>query len=190
MAESAGPGVSEPRKKLCRGWRRGPRVCTRRPPAGCIASLGPQYCAPQEKGGNQGCHAGKGKVDWLGPGCVCVWRGGGRSGLSWPGQGHGAGERGGLESGRPQRADLAAPELGPRNWELGALAGAASFGTDQEVRRIGARRLGIKPWTSAARPGLLLQPHLYPLGLRLRLVLPAPGTLKPAGVERKQIILS
>lgn len=122
--------------------------------------------------------------------CVCVWRGGGRSGLSWPGQGHGAGERGGLESGRPQRADLAAPELGPRNWELGALAGAASFGTDQEVRRIGARRLGIKPWTSAARPGLLLQPHLYPLGLRLRLVLPAPGTLKPAGVERKQVILS
>ena len=70
MAESAGPGVSEPRKKLCRGWRRGPRVCTRRPPAGCIASLGPQYCAPQEKGGNQGCHAGKGKVDWLGPGCA------------------------------------------------------------------------------------------------------------------------
>lgn len=65
VAQPAGPGVSEPGKKLCRGRRRAPEVCTRRSPAGHIPASGPQSRAPRERGVNQGCHAGRGKVDRL-----------------------------------------------------------------------------------------------------------------------------
>lgn len=55
----------------------------------------------------------------------------------------------------PQRTNLETPELGRRGRELGAPAGAARFGADQEVQHAGARRRGSKPWTPtpAAAPG-------------------------------------
>lgn len=48
VVEPAGPGVSEPSKKLRRGRRRGPWVCSRRAPAGLISPSGPQRCVPRE----------------------------------------------------------------------------------------------------------------------------------------------
>lgn len=76
VAEPAGPGVSEPSKKLCRGRRRGPRWAPAALPR-AVSLLGRQRCSPRERGGIRGCHAGRSKVDWLGG-----------EGRSCPGQGH------------------------------------------------------------------------------------------------------